>query len=63
MKHSDGLSEKNQILSSKLVGQIDTKKLTNTKLQNAKHKITRNRQTDSCAHTNYYVSSFNVNTC
>jgi len=45
-----------QIRSSKLVAQIGTKKeLTNTKLQNAKHRITRNRQMEitdrqTCSH-------------
>ena len=43
MKHSDGLPEKAK-RSSKLVVQISTKNLTNTKLQNAKHRITSNRQ-------------------
>jgi len=35
---------------SKLIAQISTK-IVNTKLQNAKHEITRNRQTDRHAHT------------
>jgi len=48
MKNSDELSEKAK-RPSKLVAHVGTK-IVNTKLQNAKYKITRNRQTDRHAH-------------
>ena len=51
MKHSDELSEKVKS-PSKLVAHVGTK-IVNTKLQNAKHKITRNRQTDRHAHATF----------
>jgi len=59
MTHSDGLPEKaNKVPSSKLLTKMGTKVLTNTKLQNAKHRITRNRQMERqsdrqiCLHKN-----------
>jgi len=42
MQHSDGLADKANTLI-KLLAQIGTK-ITSTKLQNTKHKLTGNRQ-------------------